>query len=490
MPKLEEVFKMNGIPTHTYVQPDNFPNLLVSIRTPGRGVIVEGPSGIGKTTAVEKAIDQIYPGVSVLKLSARRPKDIEYIDYVLQNQDFGIAIIDDFHKLDNQRKSKYAEKMKLMADEEDVKNKIVIIGINKAGDTLISFAADLNNRLDIHRFEENRPEKIKEVVELGERALNIQIGIKEEIANSSFGSFYIAQMLCHQTCVRASIMETAEKPFKIHSSYEVISNDVLTRLARVFEQPTIHFARGNRFRAEGRAPYLKLLKILSESTEWSINLDDTMRSNPEIKNSLTQISEKDYLTELIRSDQEISRVIHYDAKSKILAVEDPQFVYYVKNIPWKTFAEKCGFVNIDIKAKRDFALSFAGADRDIANAIFELLTEYQREVFYDLNEQHRIVSENIEEYLTPIYQSEAAIVIAIIGIDYPNRIYTRIESKAFVDRIKNGDVVFVFVDGYRPSTFDSSKDIGYLSIDRTGDFTAQIQDIVDTVIDRMIHKYK
>lgn len=59
MPKLEEVFKIGGVPTHTFVAPLEYSQLVVALRTPGRGVVVEGPSGIGKTTAVSRAIQEL-----------------------------------------------------------------------------------------------------------------------------------------------------------------------------------------------------------------------------------------------------------------------------------------------------------------------------------------------------------------------------------------------------------------------------------------------
>ena len=58
-PYLEEVFKTNGVPTHTFVEPVEYRDLLLNLRTPGRGLVIEGPSGIGKTTAVETALKQL-----------------------------------------------------------------------------------------------------------------------------------------------------------------------------------------------------------------------------------------------------------------------------------------------------------------------------------------------------------------------------------------------------------------------------------------------
>lgn len=56
---LEDVFKQSGFPEHTFVEPVEYTRLLVALRTPGRGVVLEGPSGVGKTTAVTKALKEI-----------------------------------------------------------------------------------------------------------------------------------------------------------------------------------------------------------------------------------------------------------------------------------------------------------------------------------------------------------------------------------------------------------------------------------------------
>ena len=76
---LEDVFKLSGVPTVTFVEPVEFTRLKIALRTPGRGVVVEGPSKIGKTSAVTKALEASGSNDNVLALSARRPGDLELI---------------------------------------------------------------------------------------------------------------------------------------------------------------------------------------------------------------------------------------------------------------------------------------------------------------------------------------------------------------------------------------------------------------------------
>lgn len=97
---LEDVFCDSGVPQYTFVEPAEYIKTKVALRTRGRGVIVEGPSGIGKTTCIKKALAEI--DMKATMLSARVPDDIEFIKFILQSpENLGVVIIDDFHLLDD-----------------------------------------------------------------------------------------------------------------------------------------------------------------------------------------------------------------------------------------------------------------------------------------------------------------------------------------------------------------------------------------------------
>jgi hypothetical protein len=195
-PLLEEVYKTSGVPTFTFVEPKEWSRLLVSLRTPGRGVVVEGPSGIGKTSAVERAIHELHLQDTCTKLSARKKSDVDYIKMLPECSNIGLVVVDDFHKLDEDTRRELADFMKVLADEERKDSKIVVLGINKAGDALIHFATDLATRIDIITFATEPEYKLKELIEKGQSALDISLNVADEIVHASQGSFYIAQMLC------------------------------------------------------------------------------------------------------------------------------------------------------------------------------------------------------------------------------------------------------------------------------------------------------
>lgn len=237
--EIQEVYVLSGIPEHTFVEPVEYTRLLVALRTAGRSIVIEGPSGIGKTTAVSKAITEAGLGERVLSLSARKHDDVAFICDLPNQLPLGTVIIDDFHRLDDDSKRSLADLMKTLADEGAAHSKLVVLGIPNAGQSLISFGKDLANRIEVIPFEANPEYKVEELVTKGERALNISINIKDGIVSAAHGSFYIAQMLAYHTCVRSNVLKTSTNGTNTSESYESVKSNVMDTLKRSFHDTTI-----------------------------------------------------------------------------------------------------------------------------------------------------------------------------------------------------------------------------------------------------------
>jgi len=297
---LEEVFKLSGVPTITFVEPGSYEAMRVSIRTPGRCSVVEGPSGIGKTSSITKILQELGLEGKALQLSGRKPGDLPLVKALPTLGDVGIVIIDDFHRLPEDVKSSIADSMKVLADQEHESSKLIVVGINKAGDHLVTFGHDVGLRLDVFRLEANPDEKIEELISKGEKALDITVADKENFISRSIGSFQIAQMLCHALCVKNRIAETSESHTHLDTSVEVIADGVMLELRRIFFGPTVSFARVSKLRREGRAPYLHILRWLAEDNDWSLDLRQALRARPDHRGSVGQVVEKGYLATLLR----------------------------------------------------------------------------------------------------------------------------------------------------------------------------------------------
>lgn len=476
-PRVEDVFKTAGVPTYTFVEPEEYNDLIVAIRTPGVSVVVEGPSGIGKTTAAYKALDALGMGDHVVRLNPRKPADRYYISGV-RELGTGVYLIDDFHWLSEEVKADIADYMKVLADEEVRDVKLIVAGINKAGESLMSLAPDLSGRIKVIRFEPSEPAKIRALVEAGSAVLNIKLPAAE-IAAESVGSFQVAQYLCHTMCVRASILERVPvlTTFRANQLTKV-REAVVSELADRFAEIAMTFAAGLNFTREGRAPYLHILKWLGEADTWSLHLDRATTQHPEMANSVLSVLSGGHLTTFLQKNPALKDLIHFDERTHVVAVEDPKFYYYIKNLRWAKFAEMVGFIDIDVQNRYDYALSFAGANRDIAKRLHVELTDAQLSVFYDHNEQARLLGADVTEYLAPIYESEASFVICILGPDYPTRIWTQFESKAFKSRFGVESVIPIILKGVTITPFDPVDTTGCIFIDLDQDLDPQITSAV------------
>ena len=93
---------------------------------------------------------------------------------------------------------------------------------------------------------------------------------------------------------------------------------------------------------------------------------------------------------LLEANDDLGAVLHYDSETRVLGIEDPQFVFFIRNLLWNKFASASETPDQLRLVRRPRLLSFAGADLGaIAHQLFELLSEMEFEVFYDRNEQSR-----------------------------------------------------------------------------------------------------
>lgn len=480
MPRLDEVFKKSGVPTHTFVAPKEYSRVVAALKTPGRCIIVEGPSGIGKTSCIKKALDECGMSNSCIFLSGRKVSDLDLISSISTMSGIGTVIIDDFHRLEKSIKQQLADFVKNLADDEDESSKVILIGINRAGQALVEYAPDVLHRIEPIKFGRTNFERLTALIELGEIALNCKITISEDICKEAVGSFAMAQILCHEACLQSDLLKTDESatPYLIGTSLPSLREAILSDLGSRFFTVAREFATGKKLRREGRAPYLNLLRWLSQTQEGVLDTREAMAHNPESKQSVNQVIEKEHLITLISESENIQQLIHFEAATQLLTVEDPKFLYFIRHLIWSVFARQLGYFSIDFNSRYDFALSFAGEDRAIAEEIHQQLSAAEISVFYDKQEQHRILANDVEEYLAPIYRSESRFVIPLLSRSYPKKIWTKFESEQFKQRLGENAVIPIWFSDSPPGMFDETRKYGGLGYDVDGDLQEQVTAIV------------
>ncbi len=134
--KLEDVFKKAGVPTYTFVAPREYTKILVALRTAGRALISRAPLASVKSR-VKKAIGDLGATFKCIFLSARKPADIAQIRKIPTSDLKGFVVVDDFHRLDAKARRALTDYVKTLADDELEDPKIVRIGTNSAGQSMI-----------------------------------------------------------------------------------------------------------------------------------------------------------------------------------------------------------------------------------------------------------------------------------------------------------------------------------------------------------------
>mgnify|MGYP000928406753 CR=1 FL=1 len=479
-PKLHQVFTITGKPTYTFVRPGSYNRLRGALQTPGLGVVVEGPSGIGKTTAVTKAIEET--GGEFTLLNARDESDGGVIRRLPEGVS-GTVVIDEFHRLDKDQKDALANLMKIEADRDGSNLKIVIVGINDAGRSLIDSSPDLTYRVEFIRFGMEPDERIDELIRKGESALNVDIRSRRSIIENAQGSFYIAQTLCYYACMESEISEKNDSVREVNIPYDKIEEIALEKNHITFGEVVREFARGPKFQRAGMAPYYHILKWITESPTWSLNVAEEMKKHPTEKQSVANVL-KNGLVSLCKRES-IVKYLHYDKDTRVLSLENPMLGYYLKSIEWKKFARDVGFINVDRDKEFDVALTFAGEDRPFVEKLKECLKRLDYSVFYDFDQQHNILGQDVEDYLSPIYSKKCRYVVVVVGEEYGNKHWTRLEYQKFCDRIGAGEVLVVRSKKVPHSFTDELSGIGSLSYDPDEDLRKEARRVAKVISEKL-----
>ncbi len=91
----------------------------------------------------------------------------------------------------------------------------------------------------------------------------------------------------------------------------------------------------------------------------------------------------------------------------------------------------------------DVALSFAGENRDQAEALAELLTDAGVRVFYDLYEQPSLWGKDLYQHLQDVYRNRAQYCIIFTSKQYSEKLWTKHELKQAQARAFNENQEYI-----------------------------------------------
>jgi 3',5'-cyclic AMP phosphodiesterase CpdA len=347
---INDIFRLEGAPTFTFIEPPEFELLQLELRTMGRGLVVEGPSKVGKSTAIRKAMEAL--GIEARDQlwwhGERLPalKDfVRKLDRLLQATRNTWLFIDDFHRVEDERhRRELASVMKVLADQPIRHAKVTLIGINPLGNSLVQVLPDLSGRFRVIRIdiekEWTRSTKIAELIIRGETAANLTFKRRDEFIVAAAGSFFLAQYLCNVAAVQAGVRHVPRDPVDIElGPFDAIAA-IQNQLAAQFRGPMIELAAYD-VAPPPRGAALSLVWLLAQSSDGFISVREARLRFPMLNVAFEWLLASN-LTRCFQEHPQLRGLLYYHGATQTLTMEDPQLKFYLRGLDWEEFAEASG----------------------------------------------------------------------------------------------------------------------------------------------------
>lgn len=362
--KLEDVFKTVGLPPYTYVKPTYYGEVRADISQPGKHLLIEGPSGIGKTCVAFKVFEELgwAQDKRFIYVSCRDVGAIDKIDAFLnfagkgENPTPKLIVIDDFHLLTVAKRAEIGSSLKRMSDrtfEHADPPKAILIGIPTTGVSLLSEAYDLGPRLGTYVLTRASDIEIDRLISEGEIALEVLFEDREVLLAESAGNFWLAQYVCNKVCATQGVFETQDNAKILTFDLLGIRHKLMTELTQRYLPIARTFPRGKKWRPGGNKPYLEILLALCKIPESVVTFDKVLnmvpeRRRPGIKAVRPRIAE--VICDPLKST-DLRKQVAFDPEAGF-SMEDPLFRYFLTNIDQKRLFQDMGIADDAVEKGR------------------------------------------------------------------------------------------------------------------------------------------
>lgn len=382
-----DVFKPSGVPSVTFVEPDDFYLLKLALEHPGRGVVVEGPSGIGKTSAVRKAVEQLQAErrmADITVLSARLETHSHQISQLVKWHE-GPVVIDDFHRLEHGVRRQLTNYLKYLADVEDSRKKLILIGIPGTGKNLVDLSFDIATRMDVIRMGRVSDDVVLSMIEKGEAALNICFDRKSEVVRLASGSLNIAQILCSIAAARAGIMATQEVMRIVRSDLDGAVKNAMAQMALKFADLVRAFAS---LGGSDDRTCIELLYELGQTSDGLLSLAELKDRRSDLTKGIERFISGGLMNEMCERFPSYEHHILYDAEMHVLLADDPQLRFYLHNTPVSALVRDTGKSSAAVRNR--IFISYSHADSDWLQRLRVHLKPFERKGLVDVWDDTKI----------------------------------------------------------------------------------------------------
>jgi hypothetical protein len=461
---LAEVFKTVGLPPYTYVKPAYYGEIRADVLQPGKHLLIEGPSGIGKTCVVYKVFEDIgwVADEDYSYVSGRDSDTHTRVQDFLQRATAAnvpspsVIVIDDFHLLPQNQRATVGSRLKRISDLAfacSTPPKVILIGIPTSGTSLLADAYDLGPRLGSYRFTRASDREIERLVTEGEMALNVLFEDRDILLSESAGNFWLAQYICNKVCATQEVFESQDDVRILTFDLLSIRQRLMTELAQRYGSTAKLLAKGKKWRPGGNKPYLEVLLALSRIPDSVVTYDRILNSVPERRRpGLRAIRARipEVLFDSLRN-VDLRKQIAFDVSSGF-SIEDPLFRYYLSNLNPEDLYRELGVEAERVENARiysfDIGFSFAGEVRPMVEAVNDELKAEDVLTFYDFDQQAILLALDLEQALAKVYAESCRFYLVFLDEHYSQKVWTKFEKDILTNRGRKNHIIPVVLDDH------------------------------------------
>lgn len=460
--KLEDVFKTVGLPRYTYVKPTHYGEVRADVTHAGKHLLIEGPSGIGKTCVVFKVFEDLgwTKDQDFGYVSCRDDEGLDRLETFIASSSSGkspdplVIVVDDFHLLTASKRAEIGSSLKRMSDrafETASPPKVILIGIPTSGVSLLSEAYDLGPRLGTYVFTRASDSEIDRLISDGETALDVLFEDRDILLAESAGNFWLAQYVCNKVCAIKGIFETQDNTPILSFDLLGIRQRLMTELTQRYLPVARTFAKGKRWRPGGNKPYLEVLLALCKIPESVVTFDKVLnivpeRRRPGIKAVRTRIAE---VIHDVEKDIDLRKQVAFDADSGF-SIEDPLFRYFLTNLEQKKLFQELGIEDEAVEKGRlysyDVGFSFSGEARRVVESINSEMKAEDVVTFYDYDQQAFLLALDLEKTLGRVYTESCRYYLVFLDKYYREKVWTRYEKDLMTRPGRKEHIIPVLLD--------------------------------------------
>lgn len=340
---IHQIFSTTRTPELTLVETAELRQLDYELVNFGKALVLEGPSGTGKTSAALAATSRARCAdcrdwtetYFQCKVEDERARLAALVQGRLRDVQ-GFVLVDDFHELDTALQKRVGQFAKAALDIRNHAVKFILIGINGMGSTLIANIADLGGgRATVIPFGRQPDSVVLEMVTKGERAANVVFSRKRDIVLDVGGSLMLAQLICEKMLLQQDVLVTQRTRRTIATRVHEIRASLLGDLRDQFHQRLQEFVALDLACAR-RGAGIAALWSLSRSDRGSVTIADVRGMFSDLEESFGVLAER------ANDPARWRELLFWSPGDGRIAITDPKLDFYLRELPWEQFARDCG----------------------------------------------------------------------------------------------------------------------------------------------------